>query len=557
MIAHPTGIPPGAHPTGSPPGAHPTGSPPGAHPTDAHLLRAYPVTQLTDELRAEVAAGEVPGITLFRYLNVGSVAQVRAFTDALQAARPPGTPPLLVAADQEGGQLLGLGDESTPFAGNLALGAVGDPDLAERVGAAIGTEAAACGVNVVYAPVCDLVDHPWNPVLGIRSFGDDPAQVGPLAAAFVRGVRSAGVAATLKHFPGKGGVTVDTHHELGIVDRDREALDAHELAVFRDALTAGPEMVMSGHFAVPALTGRDDLPATLAREAMHELLRDELGFDGVTITDALDMAALAQGSGQIVDAIAALQAGVDLLLCGPHEEANLRLRDGLRQAWSRRLLDPAALRASAARIDRLRRHLDVDARADVEVVGCRGHLDIADELARRSVTLVRDDAGLLPLLPDDDAEVLVIEPRPRDLTPADSSATVAPTVGDAVRRRFPRARRIVIDGPPTSVDIDAAAVAAGDADLVVVGAVTASTEPTEVDLAEAILATGTPTVVVALRSPADLAVLTSLPTVLCTYGLRAPSTEALAAILTGELPPEGRLPIRMPEASTAGRTQRR
>lgn len=520
-----------------------TDLPGGPHPTDAHLLRAYAVTHLTDELRTEIAAGEVPGLTLFSYVNVGSVAQVRNLTAALQDARPDGTPPLLIAADQEGGQLLGLGTETTPFAGNLALGAVDDLDLTERVGAAIGREAAACGVNVVYAPVCDLLDHPSNPALGTRSFGDDPDKVGAQAAAFVRGVRSAGVAATLKHFPGKGGVTVDTHHQLGVVERDRAALDAHEFLAFRAAMDAGAEMVMSGHFAVPALTGRDDLPATLAREAMGDLLRDELGFDGVTITDALDMAALAQGAGQIVDALAALQAGVDLLLCGPDEAANRRLRDGLRQAWSRRLLRPEVLQASAARVDRLRRNLAWDAQPDLGVVGCRDHLDIADELAARSITLIRDDAGLLPVATDPDLEVVVIEPRPRDLTPADTSAMVAPSLATAVRRRWASTTSIVVDGAAADGDVRRAVAAARDADLVVLGVAAASSEPTEAALAKAVLQVGTPAAGVALRSPADVAALAEAPTVLCTYGLRAPSTEALAAVLAGERTATGTLPI--------------
>jgi beta-N-acetylhexosaminidase len=546
MTDHPTDQPPGAHPTGSPPAAHPTDQPPGAHPTDAHLLRAYPVNHLTDELRAEVAAGEVPGLTLFSYINIGSVRQVRTFTAALQAARPAGTPPLIIAADQEGGQLQGLGEEATPFAGNLALGAVGDTHLAERVGAALGREAAACGVNVAYAPVCDVLDHPSNPALGIRSFGDDPQQVGALAAAFVRGIRSAGVAATLKHFPGKGGVTVDTHHHLGIIEADRDALDAHEFAAFREPIQAGAEMVMSGHFAVPALTGRRDLPATLAREAMHDVLRDGLGFDGVTITDALDMAALAQGAGQIIDALAALRAGVDLLLCGPDEAANRRLRDGLRQAWARRLLDPAGLRASADRVDRLRRHLDVAEQPDLEVVGCSEHLALADELARRSITLVRDDAGLLPLTLGSDAEVVVIEPRPRDLTPADTSAAVRPTLATAVRRRFPRTRGIVVEGSPSEGEVRAVSEASHAADLVVLGVAAAASDPGEALLVPAVAGRGVPVVGVALRSPADLAALGAIPTVLCTYGLRPPSTEALAAALTGEVAATGTLPIRMP-----------
>ncbi|MFA9445902.1 glycoside hydrolase family 3 protein [Egicoccus sp. AB-alg6-2] len=546
MTAHPTGSPPGAHPTGSPPGAHPTGSPPGAHPTDAHLLRAYAGRELPAHAAAEIAAGEVPGVTLFRHDNVDTPHQLRALTDAMQAARPPAAPPLLVAIDQEGGQLLGLGDHSTPFAGNLALGAADDPDLAERVGAAIGREAAACGVNVVYAPVCDLLSDPTAPGLGLRAFGDEPVAAGRLAAAFVRGVRSTGVAATLKHFPGTGAVAVDTHHRLAAVDVDREVLDARELAVFRAALRAGPDLVMSGHFAVPALTGRDDLPATLAAEVMTGLLREELGHDGVIITDALDMKALTQGAGQIVDAVAALHAGVDLLLCGHDEDANVRLRDGLRLALHRRLLDADRLTASARRLTALRRRAGALVAPPPDAVGGTEHAVLAAELAQRSITLVRDDDALLPISVSEETEVLVIQPQPRDLTPADTTSTVPPLLAAALRERLPRVRSLVVTDPPDRAETAAAVSAAHDAGMVVLGTSAASLEPAQAELVRAVLDAGTPVVAVALRTPSDLEVLAAAPTVLCSYGILPPTIDALAAVLCGEAAATGRLPVSAP-----------
>ena len=173
------------------------------------------------------------------------------------------------------------------------------------------------GVNVIYAPSCDLATSPANPHLGIRSFGDDPTQVGAFAAAMVRGIRSAGAAATIKHFPGLGEADLDTHLALPDLGLDETRLAARELVPFAAAIEAGADLVMSAHVALSPLTGSAELPATLAREVMHDLVRDRLGFRGVTITDALDMEALPQGDAQAIDAIAALQAGNDLLLCVP------------------------------------------------------------------------------------------------------------------------------------------------------------------------------------------------------------------------------------------------
>ena len=253
---------------------------------------------------------------------------------------------MLVAADQEGGQLLGLGDGTTQFAGAMALGATGDDELAERVAGAMARELRALGVNVDYAPVCDLANNPANPMLGIRSFGDDPEAVGRLAVATVRGLQSNGVAATVKHFPGAGDTAVDPHHELPLVARTNAELAQRELVPFRAVLAAGARMVMTGHFALPG--GTDDLPTSLSAAVLRDLLRGQLGFDGVTVTDALDMRALGQGSAQIVDAIAALRAGEDVLLGTPDERALERLEEGLDQAQRRGLSMPTTTRRPGA-----------------------------------------------------------------------------------------------------------------------------------------------------------------------------------------------------------------
>jgi beta-N-acetylhexosaminidase len=511
----------------------------------------------------------VAGMTVFRHHNVRSPGQVRELAEAFQrvgaanaggGAGGAGTAPLLVAADQEGGQLQALGTEPTQFAGNMALGAVDDEALVERVGAAIGLETRAMGINVVYAPALDLASEPANAGLGVRSFGDDPATVGRLGAAMVRGLQRAGVAATIKHFPGLGQTGTDTHHGLGIVELNRATLEATALVPFRLAIGSGPRLVMSSHVAVPALTGHPALPATLSPMVMSWLLRRELGFDGVAISDALDMRALAQGPAQAVDIVAAVEAGVDLLLCSADRRAQKRIEATLVAAASRSLFADGELAASSERIDALRSWLASAGPApDLSVVGCAEHRVLSHELAERSVTLVRgvgvDDgrsgrpdsgaASPTALLPTR-ARILAIMPQPTDLTPADTSSTVPPGLGRALRTRFESVEEVVVGVAPTPREISAIRARAAGFDAVVVGTIDAIRQPAQFELVEAVASAGRPTIAVALRTPWDVARYPASSAALCTYSILPDSLEALAAGLVGAIPFLGRLPVAVP-----------
>ena len=516
------------------------------------MMVAFAGTELPADVAAEIAARPPAGVTLFRQHNVRSAAQVRALTAALQAAAPAGHRPLLIAADQEGGQLVGLGEDTTQFAGAMALGAAGDADLAERVARAIGRELRALGVNVNYAPVCDLATNPANPGLGIRSFGSDPTAVATLVAATVRGLQAIGVAATAKHFPGKGDAAVDTHHALAVVERDLAAFRERELVPFRAAIEAGAWLVMSGHFAAPALTGDETLPATLAPQVMHDLLRDELGHDGLVTTDALDMKALAQGPAQMVEAIAAVRAGADLLLGTVETEARAGIEAGIAQAALRRLVDPGALDASADRLRRLRAWIAGFEAPPLDVVGCPEHQTLARELAERSQTLVRNEDGLLPIRLAAGARVALVMPRPADPTPADTSSSVRPALLEAVRRRHPRTDAFVVDHRPAPKDVVTLREEVRRYDLLILGTLSASLEPMQAELVGALLASGVPSVTVALRTPWDLAAYPQARTHVCSYGILPPTVEALAAALFGESRFAGRLPVLIGELHPLG-----
>lgn len=511
-----------------------------------HLLVSFDGLELSPAA-AEAIARRASGVTLYRHLNVRTAAQVRRLTDELQAAAARlGLPPLLIGADHETGQLHAMGDDATPFAGAMALGAVGDEALAERVAVAIGAELRAMGVNLVYAPVCDLATNPRNPVVGNRSFGDDPAAVGRLAAATVRGLQSAGVAATIKHLPGHGEPGGDSHLGLPVVEASADELRARELVPFRAAIEAGARVAMAGHLAVPALTGRRDLPATLSREIVIGLLRDDLGFGGLVVSDALDMGGVQGADG--ADVSGALAAGIDLLLCGPDPAAQTRVEAKLARAVAG--IDLAAAEDAARRLERLRDWIAGFTQPSAEVVGGSTHRVLADELARRSITQVRDRDGLLGRRLDPNARVLVIEPRPVLLTPADTTSWLpAGGLAAAIRTRLPATEGIVVEAAIEPAEIVAIRERAGAADLIVLGTVDALGRPSLVELARALKAIGRPLIAVALRTPWDADAYPDVGSVVASYGVQAPTLDAVAAVIADGAPLSGRLPVRVRTAA--------
>jgi beta-N-acetylhexosaminidase len=243
--------------------------------------------------------------------NIRSDDQVAALIARLRAVAPY----TIVSVDEEGGDVTRLAHaQGSPYPGNAALGAVDDPELTERVYHAMGADLGPLGFTVDFAPSGDVNSVDDNPVIGTRSFGADPELVSRHTAAAVRGLHRAGLAACVKHFPGHGGTNGDSHVEVATVDVPLDVLHKRELAPFVAAIKAGVEVVMTGHVRVPVVTG--DAPATLSRAALTDLLRGELGFDGVVVTDSMEMAPIRATVGMAEGAALALAAGADLLCTG-------------------------------------------------------------------------------------------------------------------------------------------------------------------------------------------------------------------------------------------------
>ncbi|GGJ76587.1 sugar hydrolase [Streptomyces camponoticapitis] len=280
--------------------------------------------------------------------NISSPAQLAALTAQLRVERDD----ILVAIDEEGGDVTRLEvRDGSSFPGNYALGSVDDVDLTRAVAHELGSRLAACGVNLNWAPSADVNSDVNNPVIGVRSFGADPALVSRHTAAYVEGLQSAGVAACTKHFPGHGDTAVDSHHALPRIDVDSDTLHARELAPFRSAIIAGSKSVMSAHILLSALD--PNRPATLSPRILTGLLREELGFGGLIVTDGIEMQAIASTYGIERGSVLAVAAGVDAICVGgglADEETVLRLRDALVTAVREGELPEERLADAAARV---------------------------------------------------------------------------------------------------------------------------------------------------------------------------------------------------------------
>ncbi len=357
------------------------------------------------------------GVALFAE-ELETTEQAVRRTDAMQAANAcvPGRPRLLMAVDQEGGSITRLG-QGTVTCGNMALGAVNDPAATGAVAAILGSEIMACGLNVDFAPVLDVNSNPENPVIGVRSFSDDPAVAAEQGAAFLQSMSETGAIACLKHFPGHGDTASDSHTGLPRVEKGREDLLREELAPFARCIDAGAEMIMTAHIQYPAIESgtypsraTDEeitLPATLSPAVITDLLRGELGFAGVVITDALGMDAIRAHFDPVDSARLAIEAGADILLMPPVDTSELGdyIRSLCALAESGEL-SADKVDAAVRRILRLKqRHgllepydaeqLDLRLENAEAVVGCAAHHETEWEIAKRAVTLVKNE-GVLP-----------------------------------------------------------------------------------------------------------------------------------------------------------------
>ncbi|MEF2965742.1 glycoside hydrolase family 3 N-terminal domain-containing protein [Paenibacillus sp. M1] len=380
---------------------------------------SYSVNGGVEELLYEQQPG---GLILFDK-NITDAKQLITFNHQLQQAA--GDIPLFLGIDQEGGVVNRI-PGGTNLPGNMALGATGQPALSKQAGIVTGTELKALGVNLDFAPVLDVNVNPDNPIIGIRSFGADPDLVADFGVQFMKGLEQSGVISAVKHFPGHGDTTVDSHLGLPVVTHDKQRLEAIELKPFRAAVQNGAGMVMSSHIAFPALddtkmkSKKDGssvlLPATLSSKIMTGLLREELGFDGVIVTDAFTMNGIAEHFGEEEAVRLAVKAGVDIILMpqdipGAHQAIVQAVKNGE--------IDKARIDASVTRILELKQEYGLFEtqeglqaklqRAD-KIIGSKEHREVEQGIAEQAITELVNNRDSLPLRLSDGDTVAVLAP---------------------------------------------------------------------------------------------------------------------------------------------------
>ncbi len=505
-------------------------------------------TTPSPEITELIERFSIGGVILFSR-NIADTEQLFEMTSALQAsARAAGHfHPLLIATDQENGLVRRLGPGSTRFPGNMALGAVGSDELTYEVARATGAELRALGVNMNLAPVLDVNNNPANPVIGTRSFGEDPQLVARLGAAAVRGYREARVICTLKHFPGHGDTAVDSHKTLPTIPATIQRLDAVEMVPFRAAIEAGADTVMVAHIFLPALMAGPPSPASLSADIIGGLLHERLGFDGPVVTDCLEMGAIAETVGVAPGTVAAVRAGADLVMVSHRHERQLAALEAVRDALRSGTLDAGRVREAAGRVvDLKRRSLSWDTlprREDLSVVGSAEHARLRDEAYARTTTLVRDEAGHIPVRLRPEQSLLVITYLSHDITNASDIYYDNGVLADALRAYHTNVQAVTLSRDSLPEEMRQLADTVAGADMTLFVSINAHLDAEQRGMVGYLASAARRSVGLAVCDPYDAAALPELRTYLATYEYTQPALEAAARVIFGRSRASGHVPV--------------
>ena len=494
-------------------------------------------------------------------VTLGQPLAAASLLNRLQAVAPY---PLLNSADFETGAGFRL-EGATAFPRNMAFGAAGDEKLAYDAGRITAIESRAIGVQVNFAPVVDVNNNPRNPVINTRSYGEDPALVGRLGSAYVRGLQSGGMIATLKHFPGHGDTDVDSHLGLPIIKDPRETLDRTEFPPFKAAIAAGAGAVMTAHIEMPALDPSPNTPTTLSRPIVSGVLRREFGFDGLIYTDSMGMAGVTALYTPGEAAVRAIKAGNDIVLHSPDDAAAFA---AIKAAVRSGEIPQPQIDGSVERVLRakaltgLHRTRAVNLDALPNIVGGRAHQAVADEVSEKSITLVRDQRNQVPLKLPLDAQILYLSvlDSPTGWRIAAPSRTVIPEL----KRHWRGVTAVEISERSTVNELELVRAMAPRYDAVIASVfVRAASGSGRMDLppnmqgllraiARQTDQSHKPFVAVLFGNPYTATFLPDVPAIMLTYDFYDRAERSAVKALAGDAPISGKLPIALPGIAERG-----
>ena len=502
----------------------------------------------------------VPNVLLNPTYGSVTLGQPLAAASVLNRLQAISEVPLLNTADFEAGVGFRIAG-ATSFPRLMAFGAARDERLAQEAGRVTGEETRALGVHVNFAPVVDVNNNPRNPVINTRSYGEDPSTVGRLAAAYIRGLQSAGVSATLKHFPGHGDTDVDSHLGLPIIKHPRARLDEVELVPFRAGVAAGADAVMTAHIEMPQLDPTPKTPTTLSAPIVQGLLRRDLGFQGLIYTDSMGMAGVAAIYQPGEAAVRAVKAGNDVILHSPDDaEAHRAVVEAVKSGQ----IPEAQINASVERILRakaranLHRNRTVNLDAISTILGTRRNQAVADDVSQRSITLLKDERNHVPLKAAPDAQVLYLSVLdfPSNWRIAAPSRTFIPEL----RKRWPNVTAIELSDRSSPSEIELVRAMAPRFDAIVASVfVRAGSASGRMDLSTPLQRLlgdlsrrPRPLITVFFGNPYAAMYVPELPSVLLTYDFYDGAEAAAVRAIAGETAITGRLPIELPGFAKVG-----
>ena len=495
------------------------------------IMVGFEGTQPNETIETHIRERFVGGVVLFSR-NIETPQQTAELTNQLQRLAEMTTRqiPLFIGIDQEGGWVIRLREGATVLPGNMALGATDSTELAERAGEVTAVELAAVGVNLNFAPVMDVNNNPQNPVIDRRSFGESPELVSRLGVAYIHGLQGNGVLGTAKHFPGHGDTTVDSHFDLPTVNHNRERIHALELHPFRAAIDADVAAIMTAHIVYPTFDA--DRPATLSPAILTDLLRKELGFDGLIITDDMEMKAIDDRYRSGEAAVMAVEAGADIVMVLWTPVKQLEVFDAMLSAVKSGRISQARLDQSVKRILKSKAAFDrrfVDLEAVGRTVGTEAHQQLAQTIASQAITVVRNRDSLLPLKLEPETSVLILT------TASTLSESFKAHHPNTVEARIPEKSKVEDILPQLIQQVE-------NADVVIAGIMT---DEQAAFIQQVSLGTTTPVIVIALGSPYTLRSCPDASASLAAYDIHDTSVSAAVEVIFGAWEAQGKLPVQL------------
>lgn len=509
------------------------------------IVAGFP-SKMYDEHLDKLINHNIGNVILFAR-NVGSKEDIAKLNSKIQekSLEKSGIP-AFITIDQEGGMVTRIFEGAAFLPGNMALGAAGDSLKAFRAGEISGEELRALGINFNLAPVLDVNNNPNNPVIGVRSYSDNPKAAAEFGVNMAKGLQSKGVIATAKHFPGHGDTDVDSHLDLPTVNHSMERLEEVELYPFKKAINSGIDAIMSAHVLFPAIE-EEKLPGTLSYKVLTGLLRKKLGFKGLIMTDCMEMNAIKEYFGTAKAAVMAVKAGADLICISHTLEAQLESFENIKKAVLSGELKESRIDESVERILKAKEKYNLYDNAFPHMskvkslVGCREHVEFAEKLSEKSITVVWDRESLVPVKTQN---LLSISTEPVILTGADDAIKKKTLLSEALKEAL-GGDAFTMSLSPSDEEIKGLVDLAKDKDLVIIGTYNAALNKGQIKLVEEILKVNKNVIAIALRIPYDISRLKDVPCAVCSYEYTPVSVKSIIKVITGKIKPEGKLPVKL------------